>query len=1168
MTMPHPPSQWRPRVLAAAAAILATSTTAWAAEDEDVDPNKALMAAWPTLRWVAFVDKEPLHGPGACAEEGSRDDRCNCDPIAARYGTCVEEVRFDPLLNAQGQFRRPDPSISTRARSTSDLHHWLWEDLTWQYGDPESPANQLLTPLAATGPLPLGTHWDSSRVAYAADGKPRREVTVALPEANTALPESTWQGSAESLFDVVRHHHPAGAKSPPSTILLSGRFAQRLGSDNRRLRCDGLDCNILDADPEFSGPFYEQMYPVRQERVGDAGRPQPLAEFEFPAGLQEQTTDGEPVKGAWSGKARERVVLEEDSMEALEYGANDRFLEFSRLLSSRIAEYGMIDHTTNQMRVFAALTALRYPPGALESSTGITRDLVAAAIGQTDDEAVAESRVTQDQLAFEGGFEIKYDQLPDTLVKEWLEALLAAGAARDPGAAWPPDAWWADFDRGLERDFEDLRRVGVSRLPKVPRSLELEELDDWVRAHMQEGLNVRAYSQQVQVRALAQLIELVPSGEEAAGSWSRERMETWLLLDHLHQSLASTFDATQGARTTPADLAESAAEQWRGTLARHQVESVPIEQGLNAIDPTAACTTLDGRAALGEPSFGAVNVDLLLAATDGAPDPETVLWERREDVPFLAMDQPIVTRPVLDRLVGLPGDRALYRVRWTVWTGWHLLWDRVPLGDGSARAALRFGVFCDDMVLSPPDEVATIVRAALLQGMMQPSIPVRRSDIDGPDPVEPPSMADPGAVLDLGGAAAAVRRGQEALRDAERARSTAQSSDGSGTLARERMDILAQRAAATDRPMRRVVTPQEARDYFRSFVLPPLRSAGRPGSGTVLTVFDHGAPGPNRGLGEVVSRTPYARVQRHVRGEGRIASAGWSWFIPTDDLPATPLAPAFNPREAEGTELPMPRWRRPRTLDWSLAGNLSHFPLRITTSTCNPKAASASSVEPCVRGAEEIQRTEGFAIDVQAFAVWWLRDRTRLGLEMGIESRVDALHAGPSFYWSDPEADPATSERTEYAWSFRPTGGLVLGLRGAPRPGGLWHRSLPGQDHVRTPWGANRPDDKVRGGRTQWGVRTGMLVGPGFNSMEGTALGELWLSRSFVRREAPRSTVPPYRPLFTIGPFSRAQLGFPLGGGEPRYRELIHSWTFLFGIRSQFRLSSAAPPPPSASVPE
>ena len=423
-------------------------------------------------------------------------------------------------------------------------------------------------------------------------------------------------------------------------------------------------------------------------------------------------------------------------------------------------------------------------------------------------------------------------------------------------------------------------------------------------------------------------------------------------------------------------------------------------------------------------------------------------------------------------------------------------------------------------------------------------------------------------MLNLGGAASVLRKGKGAARDAQTVRTTATDSDGARTVARERMDILAQRAAAAERPPRIPVTPEEARDYFRGFSLPPLRAQGRPGSGVVLTVFDHGDPGRDRRLGELVSRTPYARVQRRAVGGGKVSSAAWSWFVPTDELPAAPLGPAFKPREDEETDLPMPRWRRPKTLDWSLAGNLSHYPLRLVTSTCNPAAQLSSSVAPCVRGTEEVQRTEGFAANVQAFAVWWVRDRTRLGLEMGIESRVDVLHGGPSFYWGDPDADPDSTESTDYAWSFRPAGGVVVGLRLAPRPAGLWHSTPPKRERVATPWGANRPDDKVRGGRTQWGLRTGMLLGPGFNAMEATALGELWVNRSIVRREAPRSTVPPYRPLFTIGPYTRAQLGFPLGEGEPRYREMTHSWTFLVGIRSQFRLSAAAPAPPSASVPE
>ena len=98
-----------------------------ASEDEDAEP----VLPSPEYRSVAFID--PL-------------DSADCDPIAARFGACVEKVEFAPTSdlwelplppNAQ---QLADEALQARQRrrgailrNLSHLHAWLWEDLAFRW---------------------------------------------------------------------------------------------------------------------------------------------------------------------------------------------------------------------------------------------------------------------------------------------------------------------------------------------------------------------------------------------------------------------------------------------------------------------------------------------------------------------------------------------------------------------------------------------------------------------------------------------------------------------------------------------------------------------------------------------------------------------------------------------------------------------------------------------------------------------------------------------------------------------------------------------------------------------------------------------------------------------------------------------------------------------------
>ena len=100
-----------------------------------------------------------------------------------------------------------------------------------------------------------------------------------------------------------------------------------------------------------------------------------------------------------------------------------------------------------------------------------------------------------------------------------------------------------------------------------------------------------------------------------------------------------------------------------------------------------------------------------------------------QDAAFLAIDDPTNADLVTaSPLVDLPGDRSLYRVQWTVWTGWHVLWLAERTNTGEIRLAARTTAFCDDMVLAPEDVVPTVVRTALLESDLRPVSPALRHE--------------------------------------------------------------------------------------------------------------------------------------------------------------------------------------------------------------------------------------------------------------------------------------------------------------------------------------------------------------------------------------------------------------------------------------------------------
>lgn len=948
----------------------------------------------------------------------------DCPPAAAMVGACVEEVAF---------LRPPD-----RDRSRESLAQWrtlsvqwarMLEGLTWRWRRQDDQVSAALAPYDA---LPTAAEsWDPWRKDHRA---------VAVPDPSGWLDEAAWIAPEGQLYGKVRYSVSKGTV-PHDAAILAGRFAQRLGADGRPFPHE-----FMDADPADSKPFFEQLYPYQGHAA--SGLAAPLARFKLPEDLGEE---GEELS------LLAPLLLRERSYDGLRAKASETFIEFYRELSVQVLQFATADYTVNHMRVLAALTAMNHPPPRDDLDRAAGRGLVAASLGETDDAAAVASRVDRSRLTLGRDFELNPEALPLEVAAHHVALLYRSH---------PPDA---EALRLLNAELREmLGDILDPRLLARPQEgtlqdPRLETMEVWAKNNVAPGRDSALVVLAGQRLALKLALERLPRDERA------ER-ETWILLDHGHFESKKGFDA--GALLSPGEVVGATTSQWVNALTRHGFAPAPLDQGLGAIDPMSICTTLDGVAALGEPSVGAVRLDLLFVGSDppgSDPDADTLLWEARQQLPFLQVDDPEISRPQVEWIVGLPDGKAVYRARWQVWSGWHLFWGVEDLHGQGTRIALRTGAVCADTVLAPPELVPTLLSASLLDGRLRGTQPPRHDETTY-TPISDENLA-----------------------------------------------------------------------WLRATMLAPIERLAKSEGGLLLAATIVQDDASKRGL-EVLPPTPYARDHRSPGTE----SVFWARLFPAEGGEAPLVYPAWRPSEAVEAEGRAPRWSRVIPTDASVTAGAGAFPYRANHVTCAEAPESPGFVPTC-EGQAVTVRSEGFSVDAQALTSFWVFDAPRLALEAGMELHLDVAHGGPS--WFDEEG-------LDQAWMFRPSGGIVIGGRGAPLPPGLWsHQRL---------WGAERLDGTSRLGRLEYGLRAGFLLAPGGYGAEGTALSEVWLARSVRRSGSRYASFTPYNPRALYGGYVRGQYSFHLSPDDTRPR-LVGGEMVIVGFRATWDLLLKLPEGPKAS---
>ncbi len=1201
----------------------------------------------PGASEVATPPAPPVRSVGFVGRPGG-----TCETTASGVEpACVDVVDFyDPAALARpGSERIPAEVRASLAagraagRDVSALYLRAFEDLAnhWRQADVAGTLGaQGFTALPAVLPT-----WGRL---------PRGEKAIAAgPSLSTLLGDRTWRVSRAApdaprtpgaMFGRVRYQLSDDAWSPaaPDTVLLSGRFALRLGASG-----ESHDFDVMDADAQSSEPFFEQMYPYRATTSGlglvYAARDRvPLQAFRSGRGPLlpclgidgdgEQAAAGcvadrfDPVAAAAAGS---RSAPDESGARAL---AKAHFDRFHRVVFVQTAQYAMEEYTTNHMRVLTALTAMANPLLGDSEARRLSRDLVAAARGETDRASERlEGKGDRRGPDRAGDRVVRLDVLPLAFVRPWLDRLLAEEpATRDllratsdaVIAAWPEPptgplragrlagldeasiaAWYATIahpTRTLDEATTDVAQealrlrllagegralVQLSVLPQpvlrrwVGRLLEVgapegfaPALDAAVGDRLATSLRPgprqplpRDLTDEVALEAWFDGWLLPGTARDDARTrvlraalWLllrpqddgfRAREESWLLGEHVRYEIARTFDET--ALATPSEVVDEATSRWQETLGRHGYAPRPFPQGSGAIDPVSVCTTKDALDALDEPSFQLIEVDQLVRAPRGLSG-AAVIEAAGDAMPWRYVDDP-TQPPRTTRLVDLGDGQSLYRVRWTLWSGWHVLWTTTDAPDGRRELVARTTALCDDMVLTHADLVPTVIRAGLLHANLRPTVPQTAPEAAPPNPDDAVSGDDVAEKLEE-----APGLVEEGLAKVDEAKAFLQEPPTAEDLAGQEGSFGDQVVEIQQEEL------DETTTYFRSLVWDRLLA--RHGShGVLVFVFDATAPTKAKTISNILPRTPYRRFQQPIGGrfvdgdpkevleDGHVVrTAGWMWYAHPDGERPMQLSPGYTARTSVLAGEAVPRWTQRRTVDFSLGIDANAVPLLHIRFECDPDVVTGPNFGGTCTGDETLD-AQGFGFSLQGLATMWVHDHPRMGVDLGIGADLLVRPAGAPLYSIPTDGSRLVSP----GWGLRFQAGILAGLRWAPVP-----PHLSGPRRRSSVWSTTRNSGGERIGRIEWGIRTGAMIGPGFNGVEATIVGELWSGFSTGPKRGRRATFRPYHPGILVGPFARVVYGLPAGGGGPaRALRLQDSWTAIVGLRTQLRLQKATKVP-------
>lgn len=686
--------------------------------DRTADPSTSTTPAPRTIQpsIVAFRDKD--------LEE-------NCSPLLAQSGDCVEYVEFR-IPTTPGTLDNSPPCAWLALPGSEDqdsltglrdaciadtlgAERWLtaWsterllEDLIYRWSSPELETSSGKAEQRTIGPLE--EQWKESKPIQGS-----RTSVVAPADSRWIIPtqQARWPGAEPVIFA------PLAERMTPMTRF-GGRFA-----DAPYASMQSMPGDIFAS--EGGAAFFEQLCPYRPGFAGRTQRPW--------SGLDACRND---LLGAKLG------ADEEEGLDGAAFAAaaRARFELWAIHLGGDLLQFGSVDPTLTHIRTFSALAMMSHPPRAASDDGRMLGHPNPGSWGQPDSSAAP---TTEDaQVA----------QVIRVNSRKLAEEALSESSAF---LSWMPRSGEDDLRPAL---------VCAARQQNANNGPPVEILDGLDAQSMRQWANTTKKLEQL-TSVLSLAFDLWQRGEpSAAGCPSAASVATSQVVSSdsdsrrkqqlrwaLAMSRAGRELVALPAQSSPAQVLERTTNVWIGSQEDSNISARLSEIGPGQVDPLAVCGLRKGAEAQSEPSVQRVTLDVLFEAPETvvswSSGVEPYVWAARRRLPFVALDRG--QAPTTTRLWGLPNGRAVFRARWVLWSGWHVLWGLPNEKDSTDEPAsnamvTQFSAVCEDMVLIPDDLVPTVVYASLLADTRRGTLPVskenariaRRATRDGEDPQAP-----------------------------------------------------------------------------------------------------------------------------------------------------------------------------------------------------------------------------------------------------------------------------------------------------------------------------------------------------------------------------------------------------------------------------------------------